>query len=229
MTTRNIIHPFFCPITTAIMVDPVFCADGVTYERAAIELWLQSQNVSPVSGQVLFHKNLSPNDRLRAEIEAFQQQQQQQQQQQRRQHSPPPLDGQLPSGWQSYPNAGSTVYVNCGSGEISHERPSGVAETQPSAPVFLSRDKNAVFKQRNPVHYNPVWEWEDDHGIRYESFDPALVEVLEPRFRHHMREHSEASANFTYEKPGGGTWVFNFDFMMQTNPGTGSMRAIRRK
>ncbi len=52
------------------MIDPVICADGVTYERAAITLWLQTENISPVTGQLLKHTDLSPNDRLRASIQA---------------------------------------------------------------------------------------------------------------------------------------------------------------
>jgi hypothetical protein len=32
-----------CPLTNTIMVDPVQASDGYTYERSAIETWLQQQ------------------------------------------------------------------------------------------------------------------------------------------------------------------------------------------
>eukprot|EP00567_Pseudictyota_dubia_P017663 CAMPEP_0197460846 /NCGR_PEP_ID=MMETSP1175-20131217/54991_1 /TAXON_ID=1003142 /ORGANISM="Triceratium dubium, Strain CCMP147" /LENGTH=172 /DNA_ID=CAMNT_0042996017 /DNA_START=34 /DNA_END=548 /DNA_ORIENTATION=+ len=33
---------FLCPITREIMTDPVICADGHTYERHAIDMWLRT-------------------------------------------------------------------------------------------------------------------------------------------------------------------------------------------
>src|SRR3989338_7989423 len=42
-----------CPITCKVMVDPVVCADGHTYERAAIEKWLSSNGTSPITRQTL--------------------------------------------------------------------------------------------------------------------------------------------------------------------------------
>lgn len=48
------------------MRDPVVCADGETYERAAIEAWLASGNgASPVTGEPLQHRTLLPNISLR--------------------------------------------------------------------------------------------------------------------------------------------------------------------
>ena len=42
---------FMCPITFALMDDPVLIADGMTYERRAIEQWLQKGNAtSPLTG-----------------------------------------------------------------------------------------------------------------------------------------------------------------------------------
>lgn len=44
------------------MVDPVILTgDGQTYERAAIEQWLQAHSTSPVSCQPLHTMQLRPN------------------------------------------------------------------------------------------------------------------------------------------------------------------------
>ena len=43
------------------MTDPVIAADGGTYERAAMEAWLQQHHTSPVTGTQLPHLRLVPN------------------------------------------------------------------------------------------------------------------------------------------------------------------------
>ena len=43
------------------MVDPVIAADGHTYERAAIQQWLQTRSTSPVTLLPLPHTRLVPN------------------------------------------------------------------------------------------------------------------------------------------------------------------------
>jgi hypothetical protein len=63
---------FICPITRTIMIDPVICADNITYEREAITLWLETNNISPFFGQPLISKDLIPNDSLRDAIQMFQ-------------------------------------------------------------------------------------------------------------------------------------------------------------
>ncbi|CAB9507404.1 U-box domain-containing protein [Seminavis robusta] len=50
-----------CPITGEPMIDPVVAGDGHTYERAAIERWLQTSDKSPLTGSILLHKQLVPN------------------------------------------------------------------------------------------------------------------------------------------------------------------------
>ena len=57
-----------CPITHEPMVDPVSAADGQTYERRAIEEWLQKGDVptSPLTGEPLKDKTLRPNFLARA-------------------------------------------------------------------------------------------------------------------------------------------------------------------
>jgi hypothetical protein len=51
------------------MENPVFAADGYTYERSNIEEWLRDSNESPITKELLTHKNLIPNHQLHGEIE----------------------------------------------------------------------------------------------------------------------------------------------------------------
>ena len=69
------LHQFFlCPLTHQLMADPVVAADGHTYEREAIEQWLQHQQAhgkpltSPKTNEPLAHSHLIPNHQLRALI-----------------------------------------------------------------------------------------------------------------------------------------------------------------
>ena len=57
--------------TQAVMRDPVVAADGVSYERAAIEAWLQTSDLSPQTGQPLDHKELLPNHSLRSLLQSL--------------------------------------------------------------------------------------------------------------------------------------------------------------
>ena len=66
---------FMCPITFEVMGDPVSCADGHSYDRAAITRWLQDHNTSPKTGMPLEHTNLVPNHALRSAIQDWQQEQ----------------------------------------------------------------------------------------------------------------------------------------------------------
>ena len=62
---------FFCPMTFDIMRDPVSTADGHTYDRAAIENWLERNDTSPATGAKLPQKTLTPNIALRQAIEEW--------------------------------------------------------------------------------------------------------------------------------------------------------------
>jgi len=53
------------------MNDPVTCADGHSYERASIELWLATHNTSPKTGAQLPNNALIPNHALRNAIEEW--------------------------------------------------------------------------------------------------------------------------------------------------------------
>ena len=55
----------FCPISLNVMVDPVAAADGITYERADIEKWLQDHDTSPMTNAELPHKKINPNTNLK--------------------------------------------------------------------------------------------------------------------------------------------------------------------
>ena len=74
---------FTCPITHAVCEDPVICADGNTYERTAIQYWLQQPRGtdpdtglprpprSPLTNSALLHVELVPNRALKSAIAAW--------------------------------------------------------------------------------------------------------------------------------------------------------------
>ncbi|KAF4364939.1 hypothetical protein F8388_020653 [Cannabis sativa] len=59
---------FICPILKDVMNDPCAAADGYTYDRKAIEMWLQSSDISPMTNLPLSTKNLVPNYTLLSAI-----------------------------------------------------------------------------------------------------------------------------------------------------------------
>ena len=63
------IQAFICPITQEVMVDPMTCMDGHTYEKKAIEQWLAQHDTSPLTGCKLPTKHLIPNFALRSAID----------------------------------------------------------------------------------------------------------------------------------------------------------------
>ena len=64
----------FSVAAQAAMIDPVIAADGHTYERVAIDQWLQHRDISPVTGSALAHMRLVPNVLIRKAIACQQQQ-----------------------------------------------------------------------------------------------------------------------------------------------------------
>lgn len=64
----------FSVAAQAAMIDPVIAADGHTYERVAIDQWLQHRDISPVTGSALAHTRLVPNVLIRKAIACQQQQ-----------------------------------------------------------------------------------------------------------------------------------------------------------
>lgn len=57
-----------------MMKEPVIAADGHTYERKAVQEWLQHHKTSPVTGCVLAHIRLIPNVLIRSVLARHQQQ-----------------------------------------------------------------------------------------------------------------------------------------------------------
>jgi hypothetical protein len=64
---------FLCPITYDIMSNPVVCSDGHTYERLAIEKWLEKKQTSPMTSEELTSKTLTPNFAMKSMIEMYKQ------------------------------------------------------------------------------------------------------------------------------------------------------------
>lgn len=76
----NIPSAFRCPITLDVMLDPVIfgssrCATGRSYERIAIEEWLQKNNTDPLTNKSvpLREQFITPNIALRCAIEDYMQ------------------------------------------------------------------------------------------------------------------------------------------------------------
>ena len=69
---------FVCPITKAVMTEPVIAPDNQLYDRSAIELHFQSHKTSPLTQQALDRTELIPATNLKKLIddwwEAFQKQ-----------------------------------------------------------------------------------------------------------------------------------------------------------
>ena len=60
---------FLCPISQEVMGDPVFAADGHSYERAQIEGWFAiGKCTSPMTNDEMEHQVLVPNHLLKAQI-----------------------------------------------------------------------------------------------------------------------------------------------------------------
>lgn len=71
-TVTKLVESFSCPISMDLMSDPVVAADGHSYERVFIEEWLETKSTSPLTNQVLAHKQLVPNHNLRSQILEYQ-------------------------------------------------------------------------------------------------------------------------------------------------------------
>ncbi|XP_022771567.1 U-box domain-containing protein 35 isoform X4 [Durio zibethinus] len=59
---------FICPILKDVMNEPCVAADGYTYDRKAIEKWLERSDTSPMTNLPLSNKNLLPNYTLLSAI-----------------------------------------------------------------------------------------------------------------------------------------------------------------
>lgn len=67
----DLVH-FLCPLSRGVFADPVVAADGITYERLAIERWFKANPrtaLSPVFGRPLAHRNLVSNLLCKAQLQ----------------------------------------------------------------------------------------------------------------------------------------------------------------
>ena len=62
---------FLCPISQELMLDPVTCTDGHSYDRRYIVTWLAENNTSPATGLPLSSRVLIPNIALRNAIDEW--------------------------------------------------------------------------------------------------------------------------------------------------------------
>jgi len=69
LTPDDVPDYMVCAITSQVFRDPVVCQDGNTYEREAVERWLETHNTSPMHGAILPNNSLVPNLALRHQIE----------------------------------------------------------------------------------------------------------------------------------------------------------------
>ncbi|XP_052123852.1 uncharacterized WD repeat-containing protein alr3466-like [Frankliniella occidentalis] len=71
-SNSDVPHEFLCPITREVMRDPVVCADGFTYERAAIEEWfLSGKLTSPMTNSTLPSLAYRRHSQLKRAISEF--------------------------------------------------------------------------------------------------------------------------------------------------------------
>jgi hypothetical protein len=62
---------FLCPITLAVMRDPVAAADGRAYDRSAIAEWLARRRTSPLTNCAMPSARLASDDALRRRIDLW--------------------------------------------------------------------------------------------------------------------------------------------------------------
>ncbi|CAF1494387.1 unnamed protein product [Adineta ricciae] len=60
-----------CPISMELFRDPVLAPDGHTYERKAIEIWIQKNGTSPMTRQPLSIEQLYPNRTVKELVDIF--------------------------------------------------------------------------------------------------------------------------------------------------------------
>lgn len=61
---RPLPEGFYCPITCDLMADPVISKEGITYEREAIEQWIEANGKSPVTRNPIAIADLRDNNAL---------------------------------------------------------------------------------------------------------------------------------------------------------------------
>ncbi|CAF1600630.1 unnamed protein product, partial [Didymodactylos carnosus] len=74
LTSMNTVpKDFLCPITRELMINPVLLIeDGRSYEKSALEKWLQAHNTSPMTNCLLKDRRFVLNYNLKSAIEDYQ-------------------------------------------------------------------------------------------------------------------------------------------------------------
>lgn len=67
----SIPNEFICSITGQVMLNPVICADGHSYEESGIQEWFKRSDISPKTGLQLRTKEVIPNFALRNAIRDY--------------------------------------------------------------------------------------------------------------------------------------------------------------
>jgi hypothetical protein len=62
---------FICPITMSVMNDPVILPSGHSYEREAIEQWVQAHQTDPLTMNAVTLEEVRPNRALKTAIERW--------------------------------------------------------------------------------------------------------------------------------------------------------------
>eukprot|EP01083_Nonionella_stella_P081394 224187_1 len=88
MFRHKIPSNFICPISKNIMNEAVMAADGRIYDRINMETWMETHDVSPVSGKRLRHTELMPFNPLTNEISAWKMKNRVKKKKKRRRRSP---------------------------------------------------------------------------------------------------------------------------------------------
>jgi hypothetical protein len=60
-----------CPISKEIMEDPVFCPLGYTYDRKNITNWFKTSDTTPLTGEKLYIKFVTPNHLCKSDLTSF--------------------------------------------------------------------------------------------------------------------------------------------------------------
>ncbi|KAJ3070152.1 hypothetical protein HDU98_006812 [Podochytrium sp. JEL0797] len=67
----SLTNALLCPITLQRIQDPVCTIDGHTFERSAVERWIESNTTSPLTGLALSSTELTPNYAFKSVIECI--------------------------------------------------------------------------------------------------------------------------------------------------------------
>lgn len=60
-----------CPISREIMEDPVCCPLGYTYDRKNIVNWFKTSDITPLTGEKLYIKSVTPNHLCKSDLSEF--------------------------------------------------------------------------------------------------------------------------------------------------------------